>query len=79
MDGVLVAEAGRAAAGAGVDQGDIITQVEGRDVHTPEEFARQVSAAAAANRNVALTLLRNGKARVVTIQRRPPGNALAQP
>ena len=76
MDGVLVAEAGRAAAGAGVDQGDIITQVEGRDVHTPEEFARQVSAAAAANQNVALTLLRKGKARVVTI---PASGNAAQP
>jgi uncharacterized protein len=76
LDGVLVAEAGADAARAGVDQGNIITQVEGRDVHTPEEFARQVSAATAANQNVALTLLRNGKARVVTM---PAAGNAAQP
>ncbi len=67
LGGVLVAEVGADATKAGVEHGDIITQIEGREVHTPEEFARQ-AIAAGANRTVALTLLRDGKTQVVTLR-----------
>lgn len=66
LSGVLVAEAGPDATKAGIEHGDIITEIEGRKIHTPEEFARQ-AAAASVNRNVALTLLRGGKTQVVTL------------
>lgn len=66
LGGVLVAEVGPDATKAGIEHGDIITQVEGREVHTPEEFARQ-AIVAGANRNVAITLLRGGKTQVVTV------------
>ena len=72
LGGVLVSEAGPDAANAGIEHGDIITQIEGREVHTPEEFARRATAAAA-NRNVAITLLRSSKRQVVTF----PGSSSA--
>jgi uncharacterized protein len=73
-DGVLVAETDSEARQAGIEHGDIITQVEGREVHTPEDFARQ--AATSATSNVALTLLRRGKVQVITLPAtgKPPGH-----
>ncbi|HXZ88291.1 MAG TPA: PDZ domain-containing protein, partial [Candidatus Binataceae bacterium] len=75
LGGVLVAEVGPDATKAGIEHGDIITQIEGREVHTPEEFARQ-AIAAGANRNVAVTLLRGGKTQVVTV---PSSSNAARP
>ena len=74
-DGVLVAEVGSEGVRAGIEHGDIVTQVEGRDIHTPDEFSRQVTEAVAADQNVALTLVRQGQARVVTL----PASSNAQP
>jgi len=68
LAGVLVAEAGPEAITAGIEHGDIITQIEGHDVHTPEEFTRESDAAAAVG-NVAVTVLRQGRTQVVTLPR----------
>src|SRR5262249_40656787 len=44
-NGVLVADLSNEAQNAGVERGDIVTQVDGRPITTPDEFTRAVTAA----------------------------------
>jgi len=62
--GVLIADVEAVAGKSGLQRGDIVTQVDGRPVAMPEEFAR---AAAAGTSKIALTITRAGSARVVIL------------
>jgi len=64
--GVLIADvqAGSPAAKAGLQRGDVIAKVQGRDVATTGEF-RNAIAAAGAGRKVELELYRDGKLRTI--------------
>jgi bifunctional DNase/RNase len=57
--GVLVADIGSNVQKGGVERGDIVTQVDGNPITTPEEFSHAAAAATAgANSNVTLTIRR---------------------
>jgi len=64
--GVLIADVqtGSPAAKAGVQRGDVVEKVQGRDVSTTGEFRNAIAAAGAGNK-VDLELYREGKLRVV--------------
>jgi len=64
--GVLIADvqAGSPAAKAGIQRGDVVEKVQGRDVSTTGEF-RNAIAAAGAGRKVDLELYRDGKLRTI--------------
>jgi uncharacterized protein len=69
--GVLVADIGGNAKGAGVDRGDIVTQVEGKPVTTLDEFNHAAQAAVASNDSrVTLTIMRRNSIRLVTLNLR---------
>ena len=64
--GVLIADvqAGSPAAKAGIQRGDVVEKVQGRDVSTTGEF-RNAIAAAGAGRKVDIELFRDGKLRTI--------------
>jgi uncharacterized protein len=69
--GVLVADAGRNAQEAGVERGDLVTQVDGRPITTLEEFSSAVAAAmAGGDSKVTLTVRRGGGVHVLTLNTR---------
>ncbi len=75
--GVLIADIGGNAQKAGMERGDIVTQVDGRPVAAPGEFTRAVAAAGASgSSNIALTINRAGITRVITLD---AGQARARP
>jgi uncharacterized protein len=69
--GVLVADIGNEAETAGLQRGDIVTQVNGKPVSSLDEF-RQEAATATSNgdSNVSLTIRRGDSIRVVTLSLR---------
>ncbi len=69
--GVLVADIGRKAEKAGVERGDIVTQVDGRPTTTLDEFSHAATAAiTSGDSNVTLTIKRGDAAHVVTLHTR---------
>jgi S1-C subfamily serine protease len=71
---VLVADLGGDAEKAGVERGDIVTQVDGKPVATLTEFSHAAAAATdSGDSNVTLTIRRGDAMRVVTLNRRQPG------
>ena len=67
-NGVLVADIGKAAQTAGVERGDIVTQVNGRPITTLDEFSRAAAAALnGGDSKVSLTIKRGDAVHVVTL------------
>jgi uncharacterized protein len=70
-NGVLVADLGNEAQNAGVGRGDIVTQVDGRPITTPDEFTRAVTAATSGgDSKVSLTIQRGEGVQVFIINTR---------
>jgi bifunctional DNase/RNase len=65
--GVLVADISVNSQKLGVERGDIVTQVEGQPVTTPQDYARAVTAASSGDSKVTLTLNRSGSTRVIIL------------
>jgi len=67
--GALVAETvqGSPAEKAGLKRGDAIVAVDGQPIREPRDLSRRI-AALEPGKTVALTVLRNGKERTVTIE-----------
>jgi uncharacterized protein len=67
--GVLVADIGSNAETAGVERGDIVTQVDGRAITTLEEFSHAAAAVTAGgDSNVTLTIRRGDAVHLVTLK-----------
>jgi uncharacterized protein len=73
LNGVLVADIGSDAQHAGVERGDILTQVDGRPITTPDEFSHATTAAInGGDSKVSLTIKRGESLHVITLRTRPP-------
>jgi bifunctional DNase/RNase len=71
--GVLVADIGNEAQNAGVERGDIVTQIDGRPVSTVDEFSQAATAAVnGGDSKVSLTIRRGDAVHVVTVSTREP-------
>jgi uncharacterized protein len=69
--GVLVADIGSNAQNAGVERGDIVTQVDGKPIDTLDEFSHTAAAAiAGGDSKVTLTIRRNDATHLVTLNTR---------
>ncbi|MBV8362641.1 MAG: bifunctional nuclease family protein, partial [Deltaproteobacteria bacterium] len=69
--GVLVADIASSTQKAGVERGDIVTQVDGRPITTLDEFSRAAAAAiAGGDSKVTLTIKRGGAIHLVTLNTR---------
>jgi uncharacterized protein len=67
--GVVVADLRPTAAESGIERGDIITEIGGQRVRTPDEFSHNASVASAGgNSKVTLTVRRGDTKRAVTIE-----------
>jgi bifunctional DNase/RNase len=70
--GVLVADIAGNAKRAGVQRGDIVTQIEGKPVTTLDDFSHAAETAlAGSDSKVALTIMRRNSTRLVTLTLRP--------
>ena len=69
--GVLVADIGNEAQEAGIERGDIVTQMDGKPISNLDEFS-QIAAAVTndGNSNVALTIRRGDAIQVITLNMR---------
>lgn len=69
--GVLVADIGNEAQNAGVERGDILTQVDGKPISTLDEFSQVATAATnGGDSKVSLTIRRGNTIHVVTLSMR---------
>jgi uncharacterized protein len=72
--GVLVADIGSDAQNAGVERGDIVTQVDGRPITTLDEFSHAAAAAInGGDSKVSLTIRRGDAVHLLTLKTRRPG------
>jgi bifunctional DNase/RNase len=70
--GVVVADFGPTAAKAGIERGDIITEIGGQQVRTPDEFSHSAGVASAGvNPKVTLTMRRGDIRRAITMELSP--------
>ena len=71
QSGVLVADIGSNAKTAGVERGDIVTQVDGKPITTLDEFGQAAAVAIAdGDSNVTLTIKRGNAIHLVTLKTR---------
>jgi len=74
--GVVVADIGPATAKAGLQRGDIITEIAGQKVQTIEQFSRYANAAAAAgDYKITIAVRRGRAARSITLDTSPSARA----
>lgn len=69
--GVLVADMGSEAQTAGVERGDILTQVDGRPITSPDEFTRAAAAATGNGDSKVSLTIRRGEALQVFVLKTP--------